>query len=208
MQGQITAAEALDRLKQGNARYAGGLRSVEAMTTVLLRKELVEKGQSPFAIILACSDSRAPAEILFDQGLGDLFVIRVAGNVLAPSLLASIEFAASTFRTQLCVVMGHTQCGAITAAIEHFKSGQPMPSDNLQELVARILPSVESSVASAAQVEPSKLTFLVTHSHVTRTAKQVFSQSPILIGLKETGSFRVVEAVYDLATGKVDFHDD
>ncbi len=206
MNRSLNAAQALERLKEGNGRYVSGLRSVESMTTVLLRRELAEKGQSPFAIILTCSDSRAPAEILFDQGLGDLFVVRVAGNVIAPSLLASIEFAAATFRTQLCVVMGHSHCGAIGAAVDHFQSGNPMPSANLKELVDRITPAVESVITKQDHSSRQNLIADVTQHHVSRTTSAILAQSPILKDLSAKGQFKVIGAVYDLLTGKAEFH--
>src|SRR5271157_2642032 len=113
----ISAREALDRLKEGNRRFASDLRSRDLPTGQTRRRELAA-GQEPFAIILGCSDSRVPAEIVFDQGLGDLFVIRVAGNIVAPSQIGSVEFAAERFGTRLVVVLGHSSCGAIEAAIE------------------------------------------------------------------------------------------
>lgn len=109
---------ALTQLIEGNKRFTSGLRSVNSLATIERLPELAEKGQKPFAIILSCSDSRVPAEIVFDQGAGDLFMVRVAGNTVAPSLLASMEFAATNFGSPLIVVMGHTNCGAVNAAIK------------------------------------------------------------------------------------------
>src|SRR3954466_4109768 len=129
----VPAQEALARLREGNQRYVHNVRSVDSMVSHSRRADLTL--QSPFAIVLGCSDSRAPAEIVFDQGLGDLFVIRVAGNIVAPSQIGSVEFAAERFGTRLVVVMGHTQCGAIDAAIEVL-SGAPL-SSNLMSIVNR-----------------------------------------------------------------------
>ena len=127
------APEALQRLKDGNGRYANNLRSVDSMLSHNRRDDLLDGPQAPIAIVLGCSDSRAPAETVFDCGLGDLFVIRVAGNIVAPSQIGSIEFAAERFGTRLVVVMGHTRCGAIEAAIESL-TGTASESRNLRSI--------------------------------------------------------------------------
>src|SRR3954453_15738993 len=129
----IPAQEALDRLKEGNLRFAANIRGSEAFVSHTRRAELTA-GQQPFAIILGCSDSRVPAEIVFDQGLGDLFVIRVAGNIVAPSQVGSVEFAADRYGTRLVVVMGHTQCGAIQATLEELQSPGSAHSRNLRSI--------------------------------------------------------------------------
>src|SRR6266487_6625935 len=138
----IPAREALDRLREGNRRFASGARSSEMLTSQTRRSELAA-GQEPFAIILGCSDSRVPAEIVFDQGLGDLFVIRVAGNIVAPSQVGSVEFAAARFGTPLVVVLGHSQCGAISATLEELRRPTETQSKNLRAIVDRVRPSVE-----------------------------------------------------------------
>src|SRR5690242_17936990 len=137
----VTAQEALERLREGNKRFVNHLRSAEAILSQLRRGELA-KGQAPFAIVLGCSDSRVPAEIVFDQGLGDLFVIRVAGNVVAPSQIGSVEFAAEAFGTRLVVVMGHSKCGAITATINELRRPTENQSRNLRAIVDRVRPAV------------------------------------------------------------------
>src|SRR5690349_21481050 len=119
----IPPQEALAKLIKGNERFVTGLRSVESLASHLRRRELAESGQEPWAIVLSCSDSRVPAELVFDCGLGELFVVRVAGNIVAPSLIASVEFAAQSFGTPLCVVMGHSQCGAVGAAVQLEATG-------------------------------------------------------------------------------------
>jgi len=141
----IPALEALERLQQGNQRFASGVRSIESMLSQTQRGDLPDI-QEPFAIILGCSDSRVPAELVFDQGLGDLFVIRVAGNIVAPSQIGSVEFAAEQFKTRLVVVMGHTQCGAICTTIEEMHRPTGQQSINIKAIVDRIRPSVESLV--------------------------------------------------------------
>src|SRR5216117_2966425 len=138
----ISAREALERLRTGNRRFASDTRSGDTLTNQRRRDEVVA-GQEPFAIILGCSDSRVPAEIIFDQGLGDLFVIRVAGNIVAPSQVGSVEFAAARFGTPLVVVLGHTQCGAVMATLEEVSS-RGHHSPNIRSIVDRIRPSVET----------------------------------------------------------------
>src|SRR6186713_1679156 len=137
----LSARDALARLREGNARYASNVRSVDSMLSHGRRGDL--SVQSPFAIVLGCSDSRAPAELVFDQGLGDLFVIRVAGNIVASSQVGSIEFAAARFGTRLVVVLGHSQCGAITATLEQVLGRTTTESRNLRSIVERVRPSVE-----------------------------------------------------------------
>src|SRR4051794_26617867 len=137
----INAREALERLREGNRRFVAG-RGEDVLTTPSRRRELAD-GQEPFAIVLGCSDSRVPAEIVFDQGLGDLFVIRVAGNIVAPSGIGSVEFAAERFGTRLVVVLGHTRCGAIQATLEDLQGNGENRSRHLASIVDRIRPSVE-----------------------------------------------------------------
>ena len=131
---QLGAREALDRLREGNRRFVAGVRNLDSLLAPSRRAELVSQ-QSPFAIVLGCSDSRVPAEIVFDQGLGDLFVIRVAGNIVAPSQVGSVEFAATRFSTRLVVVLGHSQCGAILATLEELRRPQEDQSRNLRAIV-------------------------------------------------------------------------
>src|SRR6476469_2211189 len=143
----ISAREALERLRDGNRRFVSGVRSRETLTNQMRRDELAA-GQEPFAIILGCSDSRVPAEIVFDQGLGDLFVIRVAGNIVALSQVGSVEFAAARYDTRLVVVLGHSHCGAIAATLEELRRPTENQSRNLQAIVDRIRPSVEGLLAT------------------------------------------------------------
>src|SRR5258706_11399039 len=142
----ISAREALERLQTGNRRFASDTRSGDTLTNQRRRHE-VAAGQEPFAIVLGCSDSRVPAEIVFDQGLGDLFVIRVAGNIVAASQVGSVEFAAARYGTRLVVVLGHSQCGAILATLEELQRPTNQ-SRNLRSIVDRVRPSVESLLAT------------------------------------------------------------
>src|SRR5881227_1190103 len=137
----ISAREALERLREGNRRFVSDVRSRDTLTSQMRRNE-VATGQEPFAIILGCSDSRVPAEIVFDQGLGDLFVIRVAGNVVAPSQIGSVEFAAERFGTRLVVVLGHAQCGGVLATLEELRRTTESPSRNLRSIVDRVRPAI------------------------------------------------------------------
>src|SRR5579871_2329489 len=152
----MTAREALDRLIEGNRRYVQNVRSVDSLMTHS-RRDLTT--QSPIAIVLGCSDSRAPAELVFDQGLGDLFVIRVAGNIVAPSQVGSVEFAAERFGTRLVVVMGHTNCGAIAAAVEAInqRGGNNDPAArNLMSIVNRVRPNIEGLMATDLVRDPAR----------------------------------------------------
>src|ERR1700687_3381742 len=138
----ISASEALERLREGNRRFVSGVRGSAALVTQTRRRELAG-GQEPFAIILGCSDSRVPAEIVFDQGVGDLFVLRVAGDIVASSLIGSDEFAAERFGTPLVVVLCHSRCGAVLATLEELMRPRDNQSRNLRSIVDRIRPSVE-----------------------------------------------------------------
>ena len=168
----IPALEALERLQQGNQRFASGVRSIESMLSQTKRNELPAI-QEPFAIILGCSDSRVPAELVFDQGLGDLFVIRVAGNIVAPSQIGSVEFAAEQFKTRLVVVMGHTQCGAICTTIEEMQRPTGEQSLNIKAIVDRIRPSVESLVETELWHQPEALIKQATRANVRASVNQL-----------------------------------
>src|ERR1700685_374508 len=149
----ISAQDALERLRAGNARFASDDGTRDAITDQTRRQSLVA-AQEPFAIVLGCSDSRVPAEIVFDQGLGDLFVIRVAGNIVAPSQIASVEFAAERFGTRLVVVLGHSRCGAILATLEQLGRGSERKSQNLYAIVDRIRPAVEPLLQTELASDP------------------------------------------------------
>ena len=152
----IAAHDALQRLRDGNRRFVSNVRSHDSLTGEARRVE-VAAGQEPFAIILGCSDSRVPAEIVFDQGLGDLFVIRVAGNIVAPSQVGSVEFAAERYGTRLVVVLGHSQCGAILATIDELKRPTINQSRNLHSIVDRVRPSVEPLLRTGLERDPDAL---------------------------------------------------
>ena len=152
----VSALEALARLREGNLRFAAQVRGSDVFLSQARRAALVTE-QQPFAIILGCSDSRVPAEIVFDQGLGDLFVIRVAGNIVAPSQVGSVEFAAARYDTRLVVVLGHSQCGAILATLEELRRPTENQSRNLRAIVDRVRPSVEGLLATDLRHDESAL---------------------------------------------------
>jgi len=161
----ITASDAIQRLKEGNQRFVSGVRSIDTIVKQIQRADFVER-QEPFAIILGCSDSRVPAEIIFDQGLGDLFVIRVAGNMVAPSQVGSVEFAAERFGTQLVVVLGHSMCGAVMATIDELERPSGGKSSNVLSIVNRIRPTVEPLFETELRNDPAKLLESSIHANI------------------------------------------
>lgn len=201
----LSAREALERLKEGNQRFVTGVRSLEALLSHTRRAELAAE-QHPFAIVLGCSDSRVPAEVVFDQGLGDLFVIRVAGNIVAPSQVGSVEFAAARFGTRLVVVLGHTQCGAILATLEEARDHRSA-SPNLQSIVDRIRPSVDTLLATGLPLDGPDLVRQAVRANVRASADHLRHGSALLERLIRDGNLLVVGAEYSLETGAVDFFD-
>jgi carbonic anhydrase len=201
----VTAPQALELLRQGNERFVAD-RERGARVDVLRRNELTES-QAPFAIVLGCSDSRVPAEIVFDQGLGDLFVIRVAGNVVAPSQIGSVEFAADRFATRLVVVLGHSGCGAIAATIEQLARPLDKQSRNLRAIVDRVRPSVEPLLATELRHDPQALVRDAVRANVRAGASQLRHGSEILEHLIERDGLLVIGAEYSLETGVVTFFD-
>jgi carbonic anhydrase len=198
--------EALQRLKDGNRRFVNHLRSTEAMMSQLRRDELVQ-GQQPFAIVLGCSDSRVPAEIVFDQGLGDLFVIRVAGNIVAPSQVGSVEFAAEAFGTRLVVVMGHTSCGAINTTLEVIEKPDVPRSPNLLSIVSRVRPAIEALVHTDLARDRPRLIHEAVRANVRASVSHLKHGSALLERLVLEQGLRVVGAEYSLESGEVDFFD-
>jgi len=202
----IDAKSALKRLQEGNQRFIRGLRSVDSVMTDAKRDKLAGR-QEPFAIILGCSDSRVPAEIVFDQGLGDLFVIRVAGNIVAPSQIGSVEFAASKFKTRLVVVLGHSQCGAICATVEDLKRPNAEQSLNIKSIVDRIRPSVEPFKMTELWNDDDALVEEAMRANVRASANQLRHGSALLENLSEKHDLLIVGAEYSLETGEVVFFD-
>jgi carbonic anhydrase len=200
----ISAREALERLREGNRRFVADVQSRDVAASRARRQELTA-GQEPFAIILGCSDSRVPAEIIFDQGLGDLFVIRVAGNIVAPSQVGSVEFAAERYGTRLVVVLGHSQCGAILATLEQIRRPVENQSWNLHSIVDRVRPSVEPLLKTELRDDPEALVRQAVRANVQVSASQLRHGSEILEQLISKDVLVVVGAEYSLETGSVEF---
>lgn len=201
-----SAQEALERLRAGNLRFVAGVSSADTLTHQTRRRELTA-GQKPVAIILGCSDSRVPAEIVFDQGLGDLFVIRVAGNIVAPSQVGSVEFAAARFGTRLVVVLGHSQCGAVEATLEELARPSGQQSRNLKSIVDRIRPHVEALLTTELARHPEALLQRAVRANVRVSADQLRHGSAVLENLIRSDGLLIVGAEYSLETGVVEFFD-
>jgi carbonic anhydrase len=202
----ISPSEALSRLREGNLRFAAEIRGPFADVSQARRSELT-RSQEPFAIILGCSDSRVPAELVFDQGLGDLFVIRVAGNVVAPSQVGSVEFAAARFGTRLVVVLGHSECGAVQATIEELHRPTETQSRNLRAIVDRVRPAVESLLATELRNHPDDLLQAAVRANIRASVNQLRHGSQILEQLILDEGLMVVGAEYSLESGLVEFLD-
>lgn len=190
----VTASDALLRLREGNARFAANARGPGSLLSAERRAALAI-AQEPFAIVLGCSDSRVPVEIVFDQGPGDLFVIRVAGNIVAPSLIGSVEFAADRFGTRLVVVLGHSSCGAIAATLEQLHRPTASHSPNLKDIVDRIRPAVDGLEDERAAMR----------ANILASVHQLRHGSAIIEGLVGSNGLLIVGAWYELETGLVRF---
>jgi carbonic anhydrase len=202
----IPALEALQRLKDGNRRFIDDNRKSESLVSSGRREQLTS-GQEPFAAILGCSDSRVPVEIVFDQGLGDLFVIRVGGNIVAPSQIGSVEFAAERFKTRLVVVLGHSNCGVIQAALEQLQSPTGIRSRNVHSIVSRVRPSIEGLLETGLRHDRDALVHHAVRANVRASAAHLRHGSQVIEELIQTEGLLVVGAEYSLETGVVDFFD-
>ncbi|MBX2867406.1 MAG: carbonic anhydrase [Acidiferrobacterales bacterium] len=200
----IPAEEALSRLKEGNARYISGNTSLKGFTTESGGQSFIEQ-QHPIAIVLGCSDARVPAELVFDQGLGDLFVIRVAGNIVAPSQIGSIEFAAAKFGVRLVVVLGHTRCGAVEACVSELQQPAHEQSRNLASIVNRIRPAVEPLLDTEIANDREKLLSYATRANVMISVSHLRHTSEILEKLIASDGLQIVGAQYSIETGEVSF---
>ena len=201
----VSAVDALDRLREGNRRFASNVNSGSGRIDT--RPAEVVAGQEPFAIILGCSDSRVPAEIVFDQGLGDLFVIRVAGNIVAPSQIGSVEFAATKFGTRLVVVLGHSHCGAIEETLQQLQESSENRSDNLKSIVDFVRPSVEPLLAQGIGDDRDAVIEQAVRANIRASAEHMRHGSVILEDLERDEGLVIVGAEYSLETGLVDFFD-
>jgi carbonic anhydrase len=200
----ISATEALQRLRDGNRRFVDGDRSVDTM--IQARRVDFAARQEPLAVILGCSDSRVPVEVVFDQGFGDLFVIRVAGNIVAPSQIGSVEFAVERLGTRLVVVLGHTRCGAVQATLEDLQQKQSQ-SWNMNSIVSRIRPSVEGLLATDLKHDHAALVTHAVRANVRASVNQLRHGSDVLERLSRVDGLQIVGGEYSLDTGIVDFFD-
>ena len=200
----LAPAEAVRRLAEGNLRFCEGRPLHEART---FSPELASKPQRPFAIVLGCSDSRTPIEVLFDQGFGDLFVVRIAGNVVAPSVVGSVEFPASQFGTRLVVVLGHTRCGAIAATVNALRTGNGPASRNIRSITNRIGPHIEAAVRAAPSVDDDGFLRGMMRDNVRASVQHLRRGSRILEDLVLAKRVAIVAADYELETGRVEFFD-
>jgi carbonic anhydrase len=202
----ISAQEALACLRQGNQRFVAGMQDpfgrMGSAHPLTLPRE-----QAPFAVILGCSDSRVPAELVFGQGFGDLFVIRVAGNIVAPSQVGSVEFAAARFGTRLVVVLGHTQCGAVLATLEELRQPADHQSPNLRAIVDRVRPAVEPLLSTPLANQDDRLVAQAVRANIQAAANHLRHGSALLERLIERDGLLIIGAEYCLETGVVDFFD-
>jgi carbonic anhydrase len=196
-QAAMTPAKALDALKEGNKRFRAG---TSVQKNLLAKAKASAGGQYPFAVVLGCMDSRVPAEAIFDQSIGDIFNIRVAGNVVNADNLGSLEYAAKVVGVKTIVVLGHTSCGAVKGAIDNVKLG------SLTELVAKIQPAVAAS-GSGTSKDPAYVD-KVGEQNVRHAMKEIREKSPVLKELLDSGAVGLVGGMYDLETGAVTFFED
>lgn len=202
----ISASEALARLREGNRRFVEGTSSTAISASQTKLQNLVTS-QNPFAIILGCSDSRVPAELVFDQGLGDLFVIRVAGNIVAPSQVGSVEFAADRLGTGLVVVLGHSQCSAVRATLDELQCPTDEHSDNFRSIVNRVRPAIVELLSTDLKDDAEGLMEHAVRANIRHSADHLRHGSEILEHLIENDELVVVGAEYSIETGEVDFFD-
>lgn len=201
----LSAQKALERLKKGNHEFASTVESRGVPISRARRNELVN-GQDPFAIILSCSDSRVPAEIIFNQGVGDLFVIRVAGNIAAPTQIGSVEFAAAYLGSRLVVVLGHSQCGAIAATLNELKQPSGHHSSHLLSIIDTIRPALMPLMQTELRHDAAALGQEAVRANVRAAVGHLRHGSDILVNLAQNEGLRIVGAEYSLESGKVEFH--
>lgn len=194
-----SAQEAIKLLKEGNQRFVANKRQIDP------HGDDHAVDENPIAIVLGCSDHRAPPDIVFDRGLGDLFVIRVAGNIVTPTQLGTIEFAAQTFGPRLIVVMGHSRCGAIQATIQTRHKNATPGSPNLDSIIKRMLPAIDAHLDS--ETDPTDLDFIrqVTHTNVFNSIRDLRAHSQIIADLMDNDNLLIVGAYYDMVSGRVEF---
>jgi carbonic anhydrase len=200
----ISAQEALEQLRSGNERFASG--NATHHLSMAKRTELLS-GQSPKAVIVGCSDSRVPAEIIFDQSLGDLFVIRVAGNIVAPSQIGSVEFAIEQFGTRLVIILGHSHCGAIAATLDAMKNPETQHSRNMQSIVDRIKPAIMALTVEERSLQQEEITWRAVRANIFHSVSQLRNGSAIIEQFVREAGVVIIGAEYSLETGIVTFMD-
>lgn len=199
--------QVIEGFKSGNQRFLAGTSLHSSQSSLMKLKEYARVGQSPKAVVLCCSDSRAPVELIFDQDIGDVFVIRVAGNIVAPSLVGSVEFAAITFGIPVVLVMGHTLCGAVTATLRHIQTKESLSSDGLNDIVSRIKPHIHA-IAKIKDITDEEKVSRAVEANVRASVSQLSHSSRIIEEMVTLGRLKILGAVLDLATGVVTFLDD
>lgn len=201
IQSAITPSMALNLLNEGNKRF---LNNLKINRNLLQQANETSNGQNPFAIILSCIDSRTSAELIFDQGLGDIFSVRIAGNIINEDILGSMEFACKVAGSKIIVVLGHTKCGAIKGACDHIEMG------NLTALLSKIRPAVDDETLTKENRNSNNSVFVenVATINVKRTVKSIMQRSPILKEMIESGQIGIVGGTHDISTGEVTFYPD
>lgn len=201
MQASITPAKALELLKEGNKRFTNNLKENR---NLLQQANETSDGQHPFAVILSCIDSRTSVELIFDQGLGDVFSVRIAGNIINEDILGSMEFGCKVAGSKIIVVLGHTKCGAVKGACDHVEMG------NLTALLNKIQPAVydEKTVTDNRHSNNDDFVEKVTSINVKRTVQAIMQRSPILKEMIESGAIGIVGGIHNITTGEVSFYDD
>jgi carbonic anhydrase len=201
MQAEISPAKALELLKEGNVRFVNNLK---VNRNLLQQANETSDGQHPFAVILSCIDSRTSAELIFDQGLGDIFSIRIAGNILNEDILGSMEFACKVAGSKIIVVLGHTKCGAVKGACDHVEMG------NLTALLTKIRPAVDDETSTKKNRNSGNAAFVenVATINVKRTVHSIMQRSPILKEMIEGGQIGIIGGTHDITTGDVTFYPD
>lgn len=203
----ISALDALERLREGNRRFVNDEVSEETLAS-REHKAGAATPQNPFAIILACSDSRVPTELIFDRGIGELFVIRVAGNIVAPSQIGSIEFAAKQFGTRLVVVLGHSNCGAIIATLKELALKESVRSPNLRAIVDRVRPALEPVLHDDSDLDDEDVISSCIRANIRASVEQLRHGSQILEQLVDAGDLQIIGAEYSIETGTIEFFED
>ncbi len=201
LQSSISPRKALEILKEGNNRFINNLK---AHRNLLEQANETRDGQWPFATILSCIDSRTSAELIFDQGLGDVFSVRIAGNIVNTDILGSMEFACKVAGSKLIVVLGHTKCGAVKGACDHVEMG------NLTELLSKIQPAVYQEKTTSENRNSSNSTFVenVAEINVKRNVKNIIERSFVLEQMIENGEIGIIGAMHNIETGEVSFYDE